>query len=151
MSSLSNPPWNSPGHENVQWQAQERARLAARTGTADADVDAVDLRVARALRQAPPIDLSMDFAAQVAGLARVQAASDSLFEQRLLRGLIIVFGLSALATVAWFGRSWPAELASVLPGGSMAASWSLAAGLCVLANWAFALLRQRGQHGAATP
>lgn len=142
---------NSPDYDEAQWQAQERARLAARDGTA-ADVEASDLRVACALRQAPPMDLPMDFAAQVAGLARVQAANNSLFEQRLLRGLSVLFGLSALVTVAWLGRSWPADLAAILPGGSKAASWSLVAGLCVLGNWAFALLRRKheGRDAAST-
>lgn len=135
-------------HEDAQWQAQERARLAASDGTAIAD--AVDLRVARALRHAPPVELPNDFAARVAGLARLQATNNSLFEQRLLRGLSILFALSALVTVAWFGRSWPASLAAVLPGGSEAASWSMAAGLCVMANWAFALLRGQNERGGHT-
>lgn len=135
---------NFPDHDEAQWQAQERARLSIRDGTVDADSD--DQRVARALQQAPPIDLPMDFAAQVAGLARVQAVNNSLFEQRLLRGLSVLFGLSALVTVAWFGRSWPADLAAALPGGSEAASWSMAAGVCVLANWAFALLRRKHEE-----
>ncbi|MDI1252656.1 hypothetical protein [Thermomonas sp.] len=135
---------NFPDYEEAQWQAQEHARLAVREGTADAD--ASDLRVARALRQAPPIGLPIDFAAQVAGLARVQATNNSLFEQRLLRGLSVLFGLSALVTVAWFGRSWPADLAAILPGGSEAASWSMAAGLCVLGNWALTLLRRKHEE-----
>ncbi|MDQ3040248.1 MAG: hypothetical protein M3R16_10705, partial [Pseudomonadota bacterium] len=65
-----NTHFTPPDHEQAQWQAQERARLAASDGTADADAD--DVRVARALRHAPPVDLPNDFAAQVAGLARVQ-------------------------------------------------------------------------------
>ena len=142
MKSHTNP----ADRDEVQWQAQERARLAVRDGTADAD--ASDLLVARALRQSPRIELPMDFATQMAGLARVQVANASLFEQRLLRGLSLLFGVSALLTVAWYGRSWPAELAAALPGGSEAASWSLAAGLCVVGNWVFALLRsQLGGHG----
>ncbi len=138
---------NSPGHDEAQWQAQERARLAIRQGGAAAE--AGDLRVARALRQAPAVDLPVDFAAQVAGLARVQATNESVLEQRLLRGLSVLLGVSALVTVAWYGRSWPADLAAVLPGGSEAVSWSMAAGVCVLGNWAFALLRRPvGEHGA---
>lgn len=139
---------NSPDHDEAQWQAQERARLAIRDGdgAADADADADDLRIARALRQPHPIDLPTDFAAQVAGLARAQAADNSLLEQRLLRGLSALFGLSALVTLAWYGRSWPSDLAVILPGGSVAASWSMAAGLCVLSNWAFALLRRKHEE-----
>ena len=136
-----NTPFNSPDHDEAQWQAQERARLAARHGNGDAD--AGDLRVARALRKAPPVGLPMDFATQVAGLARAQAANDSLFEQRLLRGLSALFGLSALLTVAWFGRSWPAELAAALPGGNEAVGWSVTAAACAVCNWGLGLLRRR--------
>ncbi len=137
----------NPDHDEAQWQAQERARIAIRHDNPTGD--AGDLRVARALRQAPRIALPVDFAAQMAGLVRVQAANNSLFEQRLLRGLSVMFALSALITVAWYGRSWPADLAAALPGGSEAVSWSTAAGLCVLGNWAFALVRrQLIGHGA---
>ena len=149
MNTHSIPPNHDHDHEEAQWQAQERAFLAARDGTTD--VDTGDLRVALALRQAPPVDLPMDFAAQVAGLARTQVANDSQFEQRLLRGLSSVFVVSAVVTVAWFGRSWPAALAAALPGGSEAASWSMAAGVCVVINWAFALLRSQRLAGGHTP
>ncbi len=142
-------PHSNPNHDEAQWQAQERARLSVRDGGADAD--AADLRIARALQQAPPVDLPMDFAAQVAGRARVQAVDSSLFERRLLRGLSVLFALSALVTVAWFGRSWPADLAAALPGGREAMSWSVAAGLCVLGNWAFALLRRQFVEHGTTP
>ena len=138
----------TPEQEKAQWQAQERARQAVHDGNVDADNG--DLRVARALRQVPPIDLPFDFAAQVAGLARVQATTSSLLEQRLLRGLWVLFGLSTLMSVAWYGRSWPADLAAILPGGSEAASWSLAAVLCVLGNWALALLRRNHKERSQT-
>lgn len=132
-----------------RWLAQERARLSVRHG--DADADAVDLRIARALRHAPRVELPFDFAAQVASLARAQAA-DSLLEQRLLRGLILVFALSAAVVVAWYGRGWVAALAAVLPGGSDAVGWSGMAVLCVLGNWGFGALRrqlERGSHAIA--
>ncbi|MBK6333091.1 MAG: hypothetical protein IPF45_05570 [Thermomonas sp.] len=91
------------------------------------------------------MDLPVDFASQVASLARAQAAAAGcLLKQRLLRGLVFVFALSAVV-VAWFGRGWAAGLAAVLPGGSDAVGWSAAAALCVLANWGFAALR--GQFG----
>lgn len=149
MNTHPNSPTASPSQDEALWQAQERARLAFRDGSDDAD--ATELLVARALRQARPIDLPMDFAAQVAGLARARVVNNSIFEQRLLRGLSVLFGMSALVTVAWFGRSWPADLAAVLPGGSEAASWSMAAGLCVLGNWGFALLRRPGKRRDQTP
>jgi hypothetical protein len=136
-----NTHFTPPDHDDAQWQAQERARSAARNGIADAD--AGDLRVARALRQAPAPQLPVDFAAQVAGLARTQAANNSLLEQRLLRALTWLLGLSAAVTVAWFGRSWPEALAAALPGGSQAVGWSAVAALCVLGNWGWGLLRRQ--------
>ena len=135
----------------ARWQAQEQARRL------DPDADPAELRIARALRRAPPVDLPADFAAQVAALAHAQAASptvpeQSLLEQRLLRGLVIVFTLSAAVVIAWMGRGWAAELATVLPGGGDAVAWSGVAALCLLGNWGVGLLRQqyaRGMHAAA--
>ena len=132
--------------DEARWQAQEKARRG------DADADADDLRIARALRHASAVDLPPGFAAQVAALARRQVAVDSRMEQRLLRGLVFVFALSAAVVVAWFGRGWFAALAAVLPGGSEAVGWSGIAALCLLGNWAFGALRrqfERGPHAAA--
>jgi len=130
--------------DEARWLAHEKARR----GDADADPD--DLRIARALRHAPAVDLPFDFASQVASLARTQAAASSLLEQRLLRGLVLVFAVSAAVVVAWYGRAWPAELAAVLPGGSDAVGWSGAAALCVLANWGFGALRGHLERGSRT-
>ena len=141
---------NTKDHQNdmdeARWQAQEKARRG------DADADADDVRIARALRRAPAIDLPLDFVAQVAALARAQAVAGSILEQRLLRGLILAFALSAAVVVAWYGRGWVAELATLLPGGHDAVGWSGAAALCVLCNWGLGALRrwfERGSHAAA--
>ncbi|MFT4179902.1 MAG: hypothetical protein QM612_10660 [Thermomonas sp.] len=120
-----------------RWQAQEKARLG------EPDADAGDLRIARVLQHAPPVDLPPDFAAQMAALARAQAEASTLFEQRLLRGLGIVFALSAAVVVAWYGRQWPDALAALLPGGGNAVGWSAAAAVCLLANWGLSALRRR--------
>ncbi len=132
-----------PAIDAAQWQAQERARLAARDGTTEADPE--DMRIARALRLPPRVDLPADFASRVAGIARAQQASGSLLEQRLLRGLALVFGLSSAVTVAYYGHGWLAALTSTLPGGTDALGWSAAAAACVGANWAWGLLRERLQ------
>ena len=129
-----------PGFDERRWQAQERARLAVRGGHGDAD--AHELRIARALRQPPRIDLAADFAAQVAALARTQAAADVHLEQRLLRGLGIALGLSTAACVAWFGRDWVAALSTALPGGADAAGWSVAVALCLLGNWGWGAVKR---------
>jgi hypothetical protein len=128
--------------DDQAWQAQENARRG------DPDADPTDLRIARALRLAPSMDLPPDFAAQVAVLARTQAIFSAVLEQRLLRGLVLVFALSAAVVVAWFGRGWVAELGTVLPGGQDAVAWSGIAALCVLGNWGFGLLRDRIERGA---
>ena len=144
---------NDPVDE-ARWQAQEKARRG------DPDADPAELRIARALRRAPAIDLPADFAAgvarTVAAQARVQAAASanadaSLLEQRLLRGLVTVFALSAAVVVAWFGRGWVADFAAVLPGGADAVAWSGIAALCVLGNWGFGLLRGHSSHGMRRP
>ena len=137
--------------DEARWQTQEKARRG------EPGADASELRIARALRHAPRVDLPVDFAAQVATLARAQAlvpvvAEQSQMEQRLLRGLVLVFALSAAVVVAWYGRGWVAELAAVLPGGGDAVGWSAVAALCVLGNWGFGALRrqfERGSHAAA--
>ena len=128
--------------DDQAWQAQENARRG------DPDADPVDLRIARALRRAPSVDLPADFASQMAALVRTQAIFSAVLEQRLLRGLVLVFALSAAMVVAWFGRGWVAELGTVLPGGQDAVAWSGIAALCVLGNWGFGLLRDRIERGA---
>lgn len=145
---------NTQDHEHqideVRWLAQEKARR----GDADADPD--ELRIAHALRRAPAMDLPFDFAttvarsaaSQVASLARTQAVANAVLEQRLLRGLVGVFALSAAVVVAWYGRAWPGELAAVLPGGSDAVGWIGAAALCVLANWGFGAVRGHLERGS---
>ena len=140
---------SQPDSDDAQWQAQERARVAARDGSFDADAD--HLRIAHALRHAPAVDLPPDFARLVAGVARAQQASAPLLEQRMLRGLTLVFGLSSAATGAYYGHAWVAALATSLPGGSDALGWSAAAATCVGANWAWGLLRERLQAGHDVP
>lgn len=134
-------PDNDHQIDDAHWQAQELARRL------DPDADPAELRIARALRRATPMDLPPDFAVQVAALARTQASlaasEQSLLEQRLLRGLVVTFALSAAVVVAWLGRGWAAELAAVLPGGGDAVAWSGVAALCLLGNWGVGLLRQQ--------
>jgi hypothetical protein len=132
--------------DEQRWQAQERAFLAARRG--DPEADPADLRIARALRRAPAVALPSDFATQVAALARTQAAATPEFEQRLLRGLVLLFALSAAVVVAWQGRGWVTLLADSLPGGADAVGWSGIAAVCLLANWGWGALRRQFERGS---
>lgn len=129
--------------DDARWHAQERARRG------DPEADPRDLRVARALRQAPPMALPPDFAAQVAARARADAAAGLDLEAWLLRALGVVFALSAAVVVAWFGRGWAAGLVQVLPGGRQALGWCGTVALCLLANGALGLLRRRVGRSAA--
>ena len=76
---------NVDGIDAQRWQAQEAARRG------DPAADAGDLRIASSLRHAPPVDLPVDFAVQMAGLAHAQQQASSVLEQRLLRGLVLVY------------------------------------------------------------
>ncbi len=58
--------------DDARWHAQERARRG------EPEADPLDLRVARALRQAPPMALPPDFAARVATRARADAAANRI-------------------------------------------------------------------------
>ena len=133
---------HAPGIDAGRWRAQERARLG------EPDADAGDLRIARALRDAPPEALPADFAARVAALAHARREASMLLEQRLLRGLGIVFALSAAGVVAWHGRGWAAALMAMLPGGGEALGWCAAAALCLLANWGLGGLQRRASAAA---
>ena len=126
--------------DDARWQAQERARRG------DPEADPLDLRIAHALRTPPPVALPQDFAARVAALAQARAVADSRLEQGLLRGLVLVFALSAAVVVAWFGRGWVATLAATLPGGQSAIGWGALAACCLLGNWGLGALR-RLHHG----
>ena len=129
--------------DDARWHAQERARRG------DPEADPLDLRVARALRQAPPVGLPPDFAARVAARARAETAAGLDLEAWLLRALGVVFALSAAVVVAWFGRGWAAGLVQVLPGGREALGWCGTVALCLLANGALGLLRRRVGRSAA--
>lgn len=132
--------------EERRWMQQEKARRG------DADADVADLRIARALRHAPPVGLAPDFAAQVAALAGSRPVASIALEQWLLRTLVTIFALSALVMLAWFGRGAVAALAALLPGGVDALGWSVVAVVCLLCNWGFGVLRDfaaAGRHVAA--
>ena len=122
--------------DDARWQAQERARRG------EAEADCLDLRIAHALRTPPAVALPQDFAARVAALAQARAVADSRLEQGLLRGLVLVFALSAAVVVAWFGRSWVATLAATVPGGQSAIGWGALAACCLLGNWGLGALRR---------
>jgi hypothetical protein len=94
-----------------EWQAQEAAVQAERTGAVEeSDALIADyLAVARALRQPLEVKLPDDFARRVAALAtryRPVAEIESGLERRLLFALAVVLGIAALVAAMVYGRNW---------------------------------------------
>ena len=124
--------------DELEWQAQERARLAARAGAPGTDDPMADrYRVmAEVLRGPLPDALPFDFAAQVARRASMGAQADARFESNLMRVFLTVFGLSAAVVVAMYGRTWVAPILDALKlDSAVAVNWALALGACVGASW----------------
>lgn len=136
-------PHDKHRHDNPvderEWQAQERARLEARTGThpPDAAADMAARRVADALRRPPADGLPADFAARVARLALSQPhaeAADARFETILLRWLVALFVAGALVTLAVYGGTLAAQLRPAL--GVEGPAWASALAACAGLSWA---------------
>lgn len=121
-----------------EWDAQERALREERLGVpVGADARVAEYRLlARALRH-PPLDaVPYDFAAQVARRAAAGPAFDERLEGWLLRGLVALFALAAIAVVGAYGAAWwPSAdaLADVLPDG--AGTWASAVIACIALSW----------------
>ena len=140
---------NTPdqGHDEREWQAQERARREVRSGfeaTSDDTAMAQYRDIAKALRQPPPAGLPVDFAAHVARIAERQAAApvaETRFEQVLVRLLAAAFVLSAVAALAIYGG----RLLSMLQAatGSEGLQWVLVLSACVGLSWSLDWTRRR--------
>lgn len=139
-----------------EWQAQERARIAARGGAHAAD-DAGDeatayRRIAHALRTPPPDRLPSNFAFQVAQLAArlpPRAQPDLRLERWLVRALASAMALGALASALVFGTG---VLRALDAGGAGTAGWVLLLAACVLptvGGEAWRMLRGPAVRGTA--
>ena len=141
-----------------EWQAQERARIAARTGDgaslAQDPLATRYRRVADALRTPLPDALPADFAARMAQVVQAPAApvdvplGEARFESGLMRGLIGVFALAGAVVAAMYGAQWlPPILGLLRLDSASAVNWALALAACVGTSWALDRLRH---HGKAT-
>jgi hypothetical protein len=137
--------------EQREWDAQESALRAERTGVAatgeGADVARYRL-VARALRS-PPLDaVPNDFAARVAAsVERRSRGADENVELWLERGLVALLLLAGAAALVVYNGDWLRELSFSVPeraasGIQTIVSWSLAIAVCVGISSAFALGRK---------
>jgi hypothetical protein len=134
--------------EQREWQAQESALHAERTGASGAGGDSAVAQyrlVARALR-APLLDaLPLDFAAQTAARAeRIASEHVEVWLERALVALLLLAGVAALL----FYRDEPlVSFSFSLPEGAEPAieavlSWSLAIAACVGLSSIFARARK---------
>ncbi len=124
-------------HDEREWQMQERARLDEREAREPGhDPAAVSYRrIAHALRQAPPVDLPVDFAATVARRAEAARAPvvDARLEQRLVATLVVLLVVSGLGALGYFGLGGLRTMAGWLSGSSSDTTlrWMFAAAACI--------------------
>jgi hypothetical protein len=130
------------------------------TPHAAADADAPYQRIAEALRRPPPVDLPADFAVHVARIAEARVPGfvpkgsrlkplpqSGALERTLVRALVFVFALCAVATGLVYGARVLAQLqAAIGPQGVQCTA--LLAG-CLGLSWSLDLLRRRSGHGDA--
>ncbi|MEP6632997.1 MAG: hypothetical protein ABJA62_02200 [Luteimonas sp.] len=135
-------------HDEREWQAQERAMHNERLGVDASDDDALVARyrtIARALRQPPPGALPSNFAYAVAqqAAARARAAdADSSVERWLVRGLVALMTLAAIAVIGAHGEQWwRATAALFAAGGVGAGGWIIALGACLAMTFGLGGLR----------
>jgi hypothetical protein len=135
--------------EQREWNAQESALRAERTGGRSSDAGVAEYRlIARALR-APRLDpLPGDFAARTAARAlREQRMANETVEVWLGRGLIALLLLAGAAALLAYRDSLP-ELSFSLPAGATVGiqsvlSWSFAVAACVGLSSVFAFAGKR--------
>ena len=104
----------------------------------------IDQHILRALRQEPDAGPPADFARNVAAMAAARQPAAAGVEQWLLRGLSVVFALSALVVAAMQGGDWLATLPALLPSAATATTvnWAAATAACLGLTWVMSRLRQ---------
>lgn len=149
MNTMNHEPRNHDAIDEREWQAQERALQAERSGVdagSDEPLVARYRALARALQRPLPDALPADFAADIARkVARPLAAddaTDSALERVLTQGLIAALGLSGGVVAVLYGRDWLASIADALPSGA-GGQWALAIALCMGASWALEQWRRQ--------
>src|SRR3546814_2613479 len=125
--------------------------------------DAAYRHVAEALRRPPPVDLPPDFAARVARIADVRAATSvagsprleplpqsGAFERVLTGVLVAAFALCAVATGLVYGARVLAQLQAMV--GVPGLQWMALLAGCLGLSWSLDRLRRRAGHdGVARP
>jgi len=95
----------------------------------------IDAHIDLALRREPDAGPPTDFARGVAMLARARAA-DPAFERWLVRVLVAVFVLAAVAVTALYGRQWlPAFDVLPLQAEPSTLRWVAAMLACIALTW----------------
>jgi hypothetical protein len=144
---------NTTGHDMAgadarEWVAQERARGEAGDDAPPGDArDEAYRRVARALRQPPPVDLPPGFAGTVAHAARARTAETNAaaraFERRLRAAAFAAFAAFAVPAGVVYGTRLFAQLQDAI--GASGVRWSALLAACLGASWVLdRLARQMG-------
>jgi hypothetical protein len=135
--------------EQSEWEAQEAARWAERTGGRSSGARAAEYRlIARALRMPPVNPLPSDFAARTATRAlreqRIASEAVEVWLERALVALLVVAGAAALLA---YRDSLP-ELSFSVPAGAAGGiqsvlGWALAVAACIGLSSVVALAGKR--------
>lgn len=127
-------------HDELEWQAQEQARLDLRRGAGERDESDAqrDYRtIARALRSAPMVTLPADFAHLLA--LRVEAGGavelDMRLEQWLTRALGTALAVGTVASAWRYGGDWLQASAPLLAGTAPVLGWGLVIAACAAVTW----------------
>lgn len=133
---------HSSDHER-EWQLQEQALQAERSGASAAD--SVRLQqyrlLARALAEPMAVGLAPDFAREIARRAERERLLDGQIERRMLAISLGLFGLIGLICLMAQGPLWLGRLFDLLPALSgLGGDWSLLALACLAAVYLPGLL-----------
>lgn len=128
-----NPEHPESAFDEREWQAQERAAQAERSGVPAAGSDdplvARYRGVSRALRQplasAPPADFAANLARQVTA---AREAKEGRLERISLQVLTALLGLSGGVTCVLYGREWIQAITRSMPEGAM--QWTVLVAAC---------------------
>jgi hypothetical protein len=139
----SRPPTPHPGASSKEardWAAQERAL------SPDAP-DRHDALLVQALRSMPLTQPPIDFAVEVARLARIRmpehaaaTRDDGRIERVLQHGLLGALVVAALAVLALYGGQWLALADQAFGAGAV--MWTLACAACAALSWSLGWMRR---------
>lgn len=132
-----------------EWQLQEQALQAERSGGSDAGSARLQQYrlLARVLAEPMAVGLPPGFAGEIARRAERERLLDGRIERRMLTISLGLFGLIGLLCLIVQGKAWLGRLFDMLPALSgLGGDWSLLALACLVAAYLPGLLASRPLH-----